>query len=39
MKSKIKDLLAIIGGLWVAWEILHYLTSAGIVHLTGLGGG
>jgi hypothetical protein len=38
MKNKLKDVLALIGGAWVVLEALHYLTSAGIVRLPGLGG-
>lgn len=36
-KSKVKDVLALIGAAWVALQALHWLTSAGILHITGLG--
>jgi hypothetical protein len=38
MKGKIKDILAIIGGLWVAWEVLNWLVNTGILHISGMGG-
>jgi hypothetical protein len=37
-KSKIKDILAWIGGAWVLWQIVNYLNDAGILHLTLPGG-
>lgn len=36
-KSKIKDILALIGAAWLLLQALHWLIGAGILHISGVG--